>query len=75
MNAAVQAKQQLEIMFMMQPIKPVPLMVNICAIETAIVIASEVRGPKIMPPIVMITSLESYRKKRTMGMRPIAAAV
>ena len=73
MMAATHAKAQEDIMFIIRPIIPVLLMVNISIKETIKEMANDVSGPNINPPMAMITSFASYVKNPTEGMmrRPI----
>ena len=58
---------------MMAPMGPVSLTVSISMMDTTKEIMKAAKGPKIKPPMMMITSLGSYLRKgaaATMGMRP-----
>lgn len=57
------AKEQLEIMFMINPRMPVSLIVNISAKDTINATKNEVSGPKSRPLIAIIMSFGSYFKK------------
>lgn len=59
MKEAVQAKQQEDRMFIMQPMGPVALMVTISMRATTAAIRKEDRGPKMKPPTAMTMSLGS----------------
>ena len=65
----MQQKPQLDIRFMTQPMMPVSLMVTISSSETTTDMAKEATGPSMKPPMVIITSLGSYLRNMTTGMR------
>jgi hypothetical protein len=63
----VHANAHVDITFIINPITPVLLIVIISKRETTAETKTAVIGPKINPPMVIITSLGSYFKNRTTG--------
>lgn len=70
MNEAVQANEQVEMIFIINPMKPVPLTVKVSTEETIAAIVNAANGPYRKPPIVIIMSAGSYFRNSTTGMRP-----
>ena len=69
MKQAVQEKEQVAKTFIRKPQGPVVLMVIISMKATRIEIMAAAKGPKVKPPMQMITSLKSKsRKPYTLGM-------
>lgn len=66
-NDAVHAKLQVETIFIINPISPVSLTLNISIKDTATDMKKAASGPRKNPPIVTMTSLGSYFRKSTTG--------
>ena len=63
----MQAKEQVDKIFIMHPNIPVSLMVTISIRDTMTDTKQEVIGPQIRPPNVMMTSLGSYFRNGYVG--------
>ena len=73
--SVVVKKEQVDKIFIKHPNMPVSLMVTISIRDTMTDTKQEVIGPQIRPPNVMMTSLGSYFRKSTTGIRQAATAI
>ena len=70
-NQPLSRQAQVDSRFIRHPMGPVSLMVTISSKDTMADTIKAAIGPKRNPPMVMTTSLGSYLRKRTMGMRTV----